>query len=105
MIHQLVNTKLKESTSVTDLINECILYCRLSTLVSVDIKFEDEVHALLLLSSFPKSWSGTVTTISSSFGTTKLTFKGIRDLLFGEDIRRKNSGENSRSLLSAESRG
>ncbi|GKA57889.1 hypothetical protein Tco_0757077 [Tanacetum coccineum] len=32
-----------------------------SILMSVDIKFDDEVQALLLLFSLPESWSGTVT--------------------------------------------
>ncbi|GJW38424.1 retrovirus-related pol polyprotein from transposon TNT 1-94 [Tanacetum coccineum] len=74
-------------------------------LMSVDIKFDDEVQALLLLSSFPESWSYTVTTISGSIGTTKLKFDNIRDLILGEDICRKTSGEYLNSLLSAEDKG
>ncbi|GJV61239.1 retrovirus-related pol polyprotein from transposon TNT 1-94 [Tanacetum coccineum] len=50
----------------------------LSSLMSVDIKFDDEVQALLLLSSLPES---------------------------REDIRRKTSGEYSNSLFSAEDKG
>jgi hypothetical protein len=65
----------------------------LARLVSVRIKFEEEVHALLLLSSLPESCSGTVTAISSSVGTTRFTFEGIRDLILGGDVRRSNSGE------------
>ncbi|GJZ48762.1 putative RNA-directed DNA polymerase [Tanacetum coccineum] len=52
-----------------------------------------------------KSWSDTVTTISGSTGTTKLKFDNIRDLILGEDIRRKTSREYSNSLLSAEDKG
>ncbi|GKB93237.1 hypothetical protein Tco_0979374 [Tanacetum coccineum] len=74
----------------------------LSRLMSVDIKFDDEVQALLLLSSLPESWSGIVTTVSGSTGSTKLKFDSIRDLILGEDIRRKISGEYSNSLLSEE---
>ncbi|GJW88999.1 hypothetical protein Tco_0164339 [Tanacetum coccineum] len=55
----------------------------------VDIKFDGEVQALLLLSSLCESWSGTVTTISGSTGSTKLKFDNIRDLILREDIRRK----------------
>ncbi|KAJ9557170.1 hypothetical protein OSB04_011784 [Centaurea solstitialis] len=103
LIRQLVNTRMREGMSVTSYINE--FNTILSRLLSVDIKFEDEVQALLLLSSLPKSWSGTVTAISGSAGTSKLTFEGIRDFILGEDIRRRSSGESSSALLSTEGRG
>ncbi|KAD5961972.1 hypothetical protein E3N88_13445 [Mikania micrantha] len=77
----------------------------ISRLASVDINFEDEIQALLLLSSLPDSWSGTVTAVSSSSGTTKLTFDGIRDIILSEDIRRRSSGESSSTLLNTEGRG
>ncbi|CAH9079423.1 unnamed protein product [Cuscuta epithymum] len=103
LIRQLVNTRMKEGASVRDHINE--FNSIISRLGSVEIKFDDEVQALLLLSSLPDSWSGTVTAVSSSSGTTKLTFEGIRDLILGEDIRRRSSGDSSNSLLSTEDRG
>jgi len=40
----------------------------LAGLMSVDIKFDDEVQALLLISSLPDSWFRTVTTVTSSAG-------------------------------------
>ncbi|GJS35556.1 hypothetical protein Tco_0533938 [Tanacetum coccineum] len=49
--------------------------------------------------------SGTVIDVSGSTGSTKLKFDNIRDLVLGEDIRRKTSGEYSNSLLSAEDKG
>ncbi|GKE59775.1 hypothetical protein Tco_1510142, partial [Tanacetum coccineum] len=54
LIRQLVNTKMKEGASVADRVNE--FNSILSRLMSVDIKFDDEVQALLLLSSLPESW-------------------------------------------------
>ncbi|KAK1430235.1 hypothetical protein QVD17_12833 [Tagetes erecta] len=95
LIRELVNTRMKESSSVTEHINK--LNSILSRLESVDIKFEDEVQALLLLSSLPDSWSGTVTAITGS--TSTFTFEGIRDLVLGEDVRRRNSGGSSSELL------
>ena len=103
LIRQLVNTKMNEGASVTDHVNE--FNTILSRLVSVNIKFDDEIQALLLLSSLPESWSGTVTAVSSSTGTTKLSFEGVRDLILGEDIRRRNRGESSGSVLNVEGRG
>ena len=95
LIRELVNTKMKEGSSVTVHINN--LNSILSRLASVSIKFEDEVQALLLLSSLPDSWSGTVTAITSS--TSEFTFDRIRDLILGEDVRRRNSGESSSDLM------
>nr|GEW88871.1 retrovirus-related Pol polyprotein from transposon TNT 1-94 [Tanacetum cinerariifolium] len=77
----------------------------LSRLMSVDIKFDDEVQALLLLSSLPESWSDTFTAVSGSTRTTKLKFDNIRDLILREDIHRKTSREYSNSLLSAYDKG
>ena len=97
LIRDLVNTRMKEGSSVTVHINN--MNSILSRLESVQIKFEDEVQALLLLSSLPDSWSGTVTAVTSSAGSKKLTFEGIRDLILGEAVRRNNSGESSSGLL------
>lgn len=72
--------------------------------MSVDITFDDEVQTLFLLSSVPKSWDGTITTICSYSENTKLTFKGIRELVFDEEIYGKNSRESSGSLLNADDR-
>ncbi|VFQ93059.1 unnamed protein product [Cuscuta campestris] len=97
LIRELVNTRMKEGTSVTEHINK--LNSILARLLSVGIKFDDEVQALLLLSSLPDSWSGTVTAVTGSVGPDGFTFDQIRDLVLGEDVRRKSSGESSGELL------
>ncbi|VFQ88764.1 unnamed protein product, partial [Cuscuta campestris] len=97
LIRELVNTKMREGTSVTEHINK--LNPILGRLASVGIKFDDEVQALLLLSSLPDSWSGTVTAVTGSVGPDVFTFDQIRDLVLGEDVRRKSSGESSGELL------
>ncbi|GJW96744.1 retrovirus-related pol polyprotein from transposon TNT 1-94 [Tanacetum coccineum] len=76
LIRQLVNTKMKEGASIADHVNE--FNSILSWLMSVDIKFDNEVQALFLLSSLPESW---------------------------EDISRKTSGEYSNSLISTKEKG
>ncbi|VFQ77053.1 unnamed protein product [Cuscuta campestris] len=53
LIRELVNTRMKEGTSVTEHINK--LNSILARLALVGIKFDDEVQALLLLSSLPDS--------------------------------------------------
>ncbi|KAD3640358.1 hypothetical protein E3N88_29581 [Mikania micrantha] len=82
LIRELVNTKMMEG-----------------------IKFDDEVQALLLLSSLPDSWSGTVTVVISSAGGSGMTFEGIRDLVIDEDIRQKNQGGSSSSEMLHVGRG
>jgi len=67
--------------------------------MSVDIKFDDEVQALLLLLSLPDSWSGMVTTITSSARSDGFTFEKIRDLILGEYVQRRSFGELSSESL------
>ena len=72
----------------------------------MEIEFDDEVRALILLSSLPDSWNATVTAVSSSSGNSKLKFDDVRDLVLSEEIRRRDSGETSNSsALHTESRG
>ena len=59
---------------------------------------------MLLLSSLPENWSGTVTAVSSSAGGEKMTFEMIQNLILSEDVRRQNNRESSSSLLSIEDR-
>lgn len=49
------------------------------------------MQALLLLSSVPETCYIYITTINSLYGTNKLEFEGINDLILGEDIHRKNT--------------
>ena len=101
LIRELVTTRMKEGGSIATHVNN--LNSILSRLVSVDIKFDDEVQGLLLLSSLPDSWSQTVTAVCSS--STKITFDGIRDLILGEDSRRRSSGGSSGDMLVTERKG
>nr|KYP34101.1 Retrovirus-related Pol polyprotein from transposon TNT 1-94 [Cajanus cajan] len=94
---------MREGASVTDHVNE--FNSLLSILVSMDIKFDDEVQAVLLLSSLPNNWSGIVTIVASTSRTTKLTFEGIRDLILGEDVRRRNTTKSVGFLLRTYGRG
>jgi len=67
--------------------------------MSVDIKFNDEVQALLLILSLPDRWSGTGTTVTSSARSNGFTFEKIYDLILGEDVQRRSSGELSSESL------
>ena len=76
-----------------------------SKLNSVDINFEDEIKALILMSSLPESWDNVVTAISSSHGSEKLKFDEIRDVVLRESIHKREVGDSSVSALSIDRRG
>jgi len=83
-----------EGNSITNHISE--FNTIIAQLTSVQIKFDDEVKALILLSSLPESWSATVTAVSNSASNSKLKLDNIRYLIF-EDVRRKSLRESSSS--------
>jgi len=87
LMHRLFNLKMGEGISVTNHINE--FNTILAQLESEQIKFQDEVKALILLSSLPDSWAATVTTVSSSTRENTLKLSDIHDLILSEDVRKK----------------
>ncbi|KAD2804618.1 hypothetical protein E3N88_37995 [Mikania micrantha] len=103
LMRELFMTRMNEGSSVTVHINN--LNSILSRLSSVGFKFDDEMKVVLMLSSLPDSWSGTVTAVTSSVGTTDMTFEGIRDIVLGEDVRRKSTSAGSSSEMLHVGRG
>ena len=75
-----------------------------SQLSSVEINFEDEIKALILMSSLPKSWNIVVAAISSSRGSDKLRFDEIRDVVLSESTRKREIENSSGSALSLDKR-
>jgi len=75
LIRELVNTRMKEDSSVTEHINK--MNSILARLTSVGIKFNDEVQVLLLISSLPDSWSETVIVVTCSARPDGFTFEKI----------------------------
>ena len=77
-------------------------------LTSVDLLFEDETQALLLLSSLLESWETSVVSLSNSALNRKLTMSMVKDALLNEEARRREMGktdsDESRALVSQRSR-
>ena len=73
-----------------------------SQLNSLDINFEDEIKALILMSSLPESGDTVVAAISSSRGSEKLMFDEIRDVFLSESICKREVGDSSGSALSVD---
>ena len=84
LMRRLFNLRMTEGASVAQHLNE--LNTITTQLSSVEIEFDDEVRALILLSSLPDSWNATVTAVSSSSGNSKLKFDDVRDLVLSEEI-------------------
>ena len=103
LMKRLFNMHMVDGSSVAEHLNSFNTVT--NQLSSVDIKFDDEIRALLLLSSLPDSWNGLVTAVSNSSGNAKLVFDDIVGLILNEEVRKKSSGESSTSALNMEARG
>lgn len=66
-------------------------------LTKADMKIDDELQTLLLLSSLPESWDTLVVTLSNSTPDGKLSLDTITDSLLNEESRRKERGMSSHS--------
>ena len=92
-----------EGGSVADHINEFNMI--VSQLSSVEINFDDEIKALILMSSLHESWDTVVAVISSSRGYDKLKFDKIRDVVLSESIRKWEIEDSSSNSLNVDWRG
>ena len=78
----------------------------INQLSAMKINFEDEVQALLLLSSMLDSWNTLVVSISNSAPDGKLTCEMVKNSMLNEESRKREKGEASSSdAYVAESHG
>ena len=103
LMQRLFNLQMSEDGYVVDHINEFNMI--VSQLSSVEINFDDEIKALILMSSLPESWDTIVAAISSFRGSDKLKFDKIQDVVLSESIRKREIGNSSGSALSVDQWG
>ena len=105
LMKKLFNLKMVENASVAQHLNEFNTIT--NQLSSVEIDFDDEIRALIILASLPNSWEAMRMAISNSTGKEKLKYNDIRDLILVEEIRRRDAGESLGygSTLNLETRG
>ena len=105
LMKKLFNLSMAEGVSFMSHLSEFNMI--VDQLTSVDIEFDDEVQALLILSQLPKSWQGTVTAVSNSAGKEKLKLSEVVSLILTEEVRRGSidGSGSSGSALSVEQRG
>ena len=94
-VRRLVKLEYKDGQSMIEHLNN--FKGIVNQLNKVDMKVEDEMQALLLLSSLPESWDTLVVTLSNSAPEGKLTMDTVTDSLLNEEVRRKERGSSSYS--------
>ncbi|KAF7151915.1 hypothetical protein RHSIM_Rhsim02G0085400 [Rhododendron simsii] len=107
LMRRLVNLKLRSGDSVA--VHSSEFQNLVNQLDSVGLKFDDELQALLLLSSLPDNWETLVVSLSNSATDGKLSMSIVKDALFNEEARRKEMGtdceDESLALVSDGNRG
>ena len=69
-------------------------------LSSIEIDFDDQIRALIVLASLPNSWETMRMIVSNSTGKEKVKYNDIRDLILAEEICRRDADETLGSVLS-----
>ena len=105
LMKKLFNLKMSENSAVAKHLNN--LNTIISQLSTVEINFDEEIQALIVLASLPNSWEAIRTSVSNFEGKDKLKYADIKDLILNEEIRRKDFGASSTSgsALNVEARG
>ena len=105
LMKKLFNLKMAENATVAQHLNEFNTIT--NQLLSVEIDFDNEFRALIVLASLPNSWEVMRMAVSNFTGKEKFKYNDIRDLILAEEIRKRDAGETSRSdfALNLETRG
>ena len=105
LMKKLFNLKMTENASVAQHLNEFNTITNQLSFVEID--FDDEIRALIILASLPNSWEAMRMAVNNSIGKEKFKYHDIRDLILAEEIHKRNAGETSGSgsVLNLEIRG
>ena len=76
---KLFNLKMVEGTPAAQHLNEFNNIT--NQLSSMEIVFDDEIRALIVLASLPNSWEATRMVVNNSAGKSKLKYDDIQDLI------------------------
>ena len=87
LIRKIVNLKYKDGFSMAEHLSN--FQNMVNQFTTMEIVLDDELLALLLLSSLPDSQETLLVSLSNSAPNGKLTFDMVKDSLLNEEIRRK----------------
>jgi hypothetical protein len=104
VIKRLAKLEYRDGSSVIEHLN--VFQCHINQLSAMNINFEDEVQALLLMSSMPDSWNTLVVSVSNSAPDGKLALEMVKNSMLNKEARNKEKGDASSSdAYVAESHG
>ncbi|KAG6395193.1 hypothetical protein SASPL_145834 [Salvia splendens] len=93
IIRKIVRLRYVESANMTEHLNA--YQGLINQSINMKISLDDEVIALLLLSSLPDSWDTLVVSISNSAPRGALTLQMVKDCLLNEESRRREQDHSS----------
>ena len=93
LVRKLVQLRLEEEKSVAEHLNE--FQDVINQLANMKVNFDDELQALLLMSSLSESWETLVVSLSNSNANGTISLETVRSSLLNEELRRKGSGMKS----------
>jgi hypothetical protein len=99
VIKRLAKLEYRDGSSVIEHLN--VFQGHINQLSAMKINLDDEVQALLLLSSLPDSWNTLVVSLSNSAPDGKLTLEMVKNSLLNEEARRKERGNSLSSSSDA----
>ena len=103
IVRTFVNLKLKEGKSIVEHLSE--FQDSVNQMVTMKLVIDDELQALLFLSSLPDSWETLVVSLSNSALNGVLQLAMVKDSLLNEENRRKDIGKDIAQALVTENRG
>ena len=99
VIKQLAKLEYRDGSSVIEHLN--VFQGHINQLIAMKINLDDEVQALLFLSSLPGSWNTLVVSLSNSAPDGKLTPDMVKNNMLNEEARRKEKGSHQASSSDA----
>lgn len=90
LIRRLVNLKFKDGRNVAKHLSD--FQGLVNQLTTMKMVLDDELQALLLLSSLPGSWDTLMVSLSNSAPQGVLTMIMVKDSMFNKEMRRKEQG-------------
>ena len=91
LMKKLFKLKMAKNALVAQYLNEFNTIT--NQLSQVEIDFNDEIRALIVLASLPNNWEAMRMTVSNSTRKEKLKYNDIRDLILAKEICRRDTGE------------
>lgn len=88
LMKKLFNLKKEEGAPMAEHLNEFDMM--VNQLSEVEIDFNDDICALILLASLTNSWEPMRAMVSNSIRNSKLKFNDVRDWILVEEVHKKD---------------